>query len=163
MKKVFLLLSVIIIGFFSCKNQGGSDLFLFNNVSFTLQQDEKVSTITNIEKDKFFSYFNEQAPQIPIYKYIKTSTYTIYIALPYNTTIQNFSNSDFLLCNRNTLTQVEDSVSHYNQYDCMGEFVSEYVVSLGGNIIYFLASTPSEAIADSLFSLDAMKNRFILK
>ena len=162
MKKVFFLLFVT-IGFFSCKNQDENSLFLFNNVSFTLLQSEKSLTITKTEKDKFFSYFNEQAPQIPIYKYIKADTYTVYVALPYNTSIQNFSNSDFLLCDRNVSTQVKDSVYHYSRYNCTDEFVSEYVTSVDGNIIYLLASTQSEAVADSLFSLETMKNRFILK
>ena len=162
MKNVFLLL-FLIIGFLSCKNQEENSLFLFNNASFALLQGEKISTITKVEKDKFFSYFNEQAPQIPIYKYIKTNTHTIYIALPYNTSIQNFSNANFLLCNPNTPTQGNNPAYHYSQYDCMGEFVSEYVVSIDGNIIYLLASTPSKAMADSLFSFEAMKNRFVLK
>ena len=161
MKKAFFLLFVI-IGLFSCKNQE-DNLFLFNNVSFTLLQNEKTSTITTIEKDKFFSYFNEQAPGIPMYKCIKTNTHTIYIALPYNTSFQSLSDTNLLLCNQDALNQVKDSAYYYSRYDCSGEFVSEYVVSVDGNIIYLLASASSKAIADSLFSFNAMKNRFVLK
>ena len=162
-KNLFILL--LATGFFcSCGNKDKSSLYLFNNVSFTLLQNEKVSNITSIEKDNFFSYFNEQAPGIPLYRCIKGDSYTAYIALPYNTTIQALHNADVVLCNQDALSQISDYTTHYYRaYKCMGIYIYEYAVLIDNNIVYVLATTSLESTADSLFSFEAMKNRFTLK
>jgi len=162
MKKL-LFISLILLISFSCKNQTGDKVFLFNNVSFQLLQSETSSKITEIEKDRFFSYFDEQAPNIPIYKQIKGDTHTIYIALPYNTSIQELSNAKLISCDKDSLDQESDSSYFYNRYECSGEYVSEYATSLDGNIIYLLAASSSKEVADSLFSSETIRNRFILK
>ena len=163
MKNSFLLL-FIIIGAFSCGSQDDSRLLLFNNTSFTLLQNEKVLNITAIEKDNFFSYFDEQAPRIPLYKCIKNSNiYTIYIALPYNTSIQDLSNTNLISCHQDTLAHVRDVAYNYRKYKCLNEYVSEYTILLDDNMVCLLTSTSSALIADSLFSFEAMKNRLVLK
>ena len=147
----------------SCGSQKKDRLHLFNNTSFTLLQNERVSNITTIEKDKYFSYFSEQAPGIPIFKCIKSNAYTIYIALPYNVSIQDLSDADFILCNQDTSARVRDVAYNYRKYECPNDRVSEYTISLDNNIVYLLASTTSASIADSLFSYEAIKNRLVLK
>ena len=161
MKKTLLLL--LVISFFSCNNQSEKNLLLFNNVSFALLQNEKISNITSIEKDKFFSHFNEQAQQIPMYKCIKGDAYTVYIALPFNTTIQELCAADFIVCDQDVLTPIEASEYYYKKYKCVDRFVSEYAISIDNNIVYVLATTSLESVADSLFSYEAIKNRFVIK
>jgi hypothetical protein len=162
MKKYFFIpLFLLILS--SCKNQTGNNVFLFNNASFQLLQNEASAKITEVEKDHFFSYFDQQAVNIPMYKHIKSHTHTIYIALPYNTSIQELSDTKLISCDIDSLAQKKDPSYFYNRYECSGEFISEYATSLDGNIVYLLAASSSKEVADSLFSLEAIKSRVVLK
>jgi len=162
MKKYFFIPLFLLI-VFSCNNQTGNKIFLFNNASFELLQGEASSTITEVEKDRFFSYFDKQAFNIPIYKHIKSHTHTIYIALPYNTSIQELSETKLISCDIDSSAQKKESSCFYNRYECSGEFITEYVTSLDGNMVYLLAASSSKEVADSLFSFETIKNRFLLK
>ena len=98
-----------------------------------------------------------------MYKCIEGGAYTIYIAIPYNTSVREISDTDILLCSQDTSAQAKDAAYSYRRYECPNEYVSEYAVSLDNNIVYVLASTTSKSIADSLFSHEAMKERLVLE
>ena len=157
---LFFLFIIFVIT--SCKKPN-DEVQLFNGSSFRLSPFEKVVPITPFLKDAFFLHFDEQAPQIPIYRCIEGDSYKIFIAVPYNTSIEELIKMK-LLCEQDSLVQETDFTSYsFRKYECSSKYVSEYTSKVNNNLIYILTETSLESVSDSLFTFDNIKNRFIIK
>lgn len=139
----------------------GEEVFIFNNITFELLDGEYLTPINPEVKDEYLSNFQPSHLQVPLFKSIQNTEYSIYLGLPFNTTIEKLFHYELVAETKATLLAQSDTLSylfkqHYN--DTL--YISEYAKVFDGNLVYLLATTKSEEISDSLFNQTALSNRF---
>ena len=162
--KKFFLFSFIICSIAACSPAKEKEVALFNKIAFSLSEKESVEAINSQTKDIYFSLLKDKEIQPPLFKHILTNDYSIYIGIPYNVQLSQFTASPVAGCDADFFQFNTDSTFYsYNCYKYDSMYISEYVVNLDENLIYVLGTTDSEQIADSLFNKTSVSNRIIKK
>ena len=159
MKKGSLLL--LIVCCVACSSQKEKEeVPLFNNLTFVLAENEKTVTIDKRVEDAYFGLLKEKEIQPPLFRYISSADYSIYIGIPYNIQLSQFANAPIVEGDTATCHSDTDFMTYcYNRFNQDSVYVSEYVVQQKGNLIYVLAATKTSSISDSLFSKKNLSNR----
>ncbi|MBE9466764.1 MAG: hypothetical protein IMY72_00415 [Bacteroidetes bacterium] len=163
MKKILSIL--FIISFLACsKSKEKKEVPIFNNISFKLFESEKIVDIKNQITNNYQSYFTNSNIQIPLFKCVKNKDYTIYLSIPYNTSIEELTKFQIF---GKTLGQKElqtDTLSYFFKKQYIDTaYISEYSKIFDENLIYILAITNSKIISDSLFNNTELSTRLIQK
>ncbi len=159
MKKLFFYLSVNIM-LVCCTSNKDASVLLFNNISFKLNDGEKVVTVDTKKKEVYNAYFDKGNVQIPLFKCIKANNYTIFIGLPLNSSIKELSNDSLALNLNQTYFQSDSTKYFYKTYRSSNEYHAVYAKNFDNNLVYVLATSPSALISDSLFNMQSLSNRF---
>ena len=158
--KKFFLFSFVVYFIAACSPTKEKEIALFNNIVFSLSEGENIEAINSKTKDVYFSYLKDKEIQPPLFKQISTNNYSLYIGIPYNVQLPQFTNSPIVGCDTTFYQFNTDSTFYcYNRYKQDSIYISEYVVNLDENLIYVLGTTVSEQIADSLFNKTRISNR----
>ncbi len=157
-----LLLSFILL---SCNTKDYSKLPLFNNIYFQLEEGDTNLAIDFQIKNDYFSIFstsNNKQNIPPLFRYIDNGNYSIYIGVPFNTSLEDFLSSEFSSNSMILSEQVVTSKnSIYRVYEIENTYYVEYVVELNDSLFYIITTTDSKEILDTKFSLDKIGNRLI--
>jgi hypothetical protein len=154
---LYLIFSLTLV---SCNSKQDKSVLLFNEISFKLNDNEEAVKIDSKKKEIFNSYFDENSVQIPLFRCIKSDSYLIYVGIPFNTSIKELT--------KNSLTQTlnqkffeGDSVNYfYKVYSNEKEQITSYTRNFNNNLVYVLTITNSTVLADSLFDIKKLSNRF---
>ena len=125
-----------------------------------LTENEKTVTIDKQVENAYFGLLKEKEIQPPLFRYISSADYSIYIGIPYNIQLSQFANTS--IAEGDTITPHSDTdfmTYCYNRFNQDSVYISEYVVQQKGNLIYILAATKTPSISDSLFSMENLSNR----
>jgi hypothetical protein len=159
MKKLALYI-IIGITLVSCTSKQDQSILLFNKILFKLTKGEEVVKIDLNKKQIFNSYFDKNAIQIPLFRCVKSDNYLIFIGIPFNTSVKELTGYNL----KQTLNQTffeGDSTSYiYKTYSNEKEHITAYTRNFSDNLVYVLTVTNSAALADSLFNIKALSNRF---
>jgi hypothetical protein len=159
MKKISSFFILVLLGCSSVINN--NELFLFNNISFKINHDEKIVDVTPNLTVKYFNYVKNSHLQIPLLKVINGRDYTIFLGIPYNTSLKKLTQIQLLQNSTDSILFQSDSSSYYfKKQNNDSIFIAEYSRIFDKNIIYILAETRSKLIADSLFNQTQFSNRF---
>ena len=163
MKKLFSILFVISL--LSCTtNKEKKEVSIFNNISLKLIENENIVDLKHQIIENYQSYFTKNNIQIPLFKCIINKNYTIYLGIPYNTSIKKLMKFQIL---DQTVGQVEletDTLTYFfKKQNNSTIYISEYSKVFDKNLIYILAITKSKMISDSLFKQTELSNRLIQK
>lgn len=161
MKKLLPLLLFLFI--LSCKNDTSKRTIpIFNAISFQTNKGEKLSLKNQIVTETYKSYFSNEDIQIPLFKYIKGKNYSIYISIPYNTTLKNLEKQQFINPKFNQKNFQTDSTSYFfRKFADKSTYISIYSKEFDKNLIFVLTETNSKKISDSLFNKTKLSKRFI--
>jgi hypothetical protein len=160
MKKLITVL--FITSFLACTTvKEKSELPIFNNISFKLMEGESLMDLTPEIKDNYLSYFKNTNLQIPLFKSFKAEDYTIYIGIPYNTSIEKLIELQIVDQTANPIILESDNSSYFfKKQNTDTTYISEYSMLFDKNLIYILAITDSKTISDSLLNQIELSNRF---
>jgi len=161
MKDVILYLSIsLILVCCSSKQDQDQNLFLFNDISFKLIDGEKVVNTDSKHKEIFHSYHDAKSTQIPLFKCLESDNYSIFIGVPFNTSLIELSNISMPPHLKLTLFE-GDSINYvYKAYNSEKELVTIYAKNFMDNLVYVLTVSNSAELSDSLFNAKALSNRF---
>ena len=143
-----------------CRPAESDLILLFNDVYFRLRNNERVEVINREEQQFFQSHFDSTKIQAPLFKLIKSNTYTIFLAIPFNTSlselrdVQEFPNDSLIL-------EKQENSSFYEHYQLNADHAVIYARNFDGNLIYMLSVASNIGEVDSLFSLNKVSNRFV--
>jgi hypothetical protein len=162
MKNRLIILLLLFI-FISCNQKKDNRyLSLFNNISFITETNERpAKVITPSIKDTYQSLYNQSSIQIPLFKCIQANEYTLYIGLPYNTSISKLIESQSAHQAHFSDFRSDSLTYYYLSQKTNDVYLAEYTVNCNGNLIYVLAETKNSAVCDSLFNFDKLSNRFV--
>ncbi len=162
MKILFVLL---LLSFFSCTSSlNDKQFFIFNNVSFKLIEGESLIDVTSDINEHYISYFKNTNIRLPLFKNIISNSYTIYLGIPYNSSIKKIMKFQNLDDKFNLVASSSDSSFYtFKNYNNDSTYISEYSRLFDNNLIFILAISNSKTVSDSLFNLRELSNRFILK
>jgi hypothetical protein len=135
-------------------------VLLFNNISFKLNNNEKVVDIDKEKKDIFNSYFNEESIQIPLYRCIKSDNYLIFLAIPFNTSVKELADYGLTQTLNQTFYDSDSTTYFYKKCSNEKEQITIYTKNFSNNLVYVLAVSDLAELSDSLFSIEAISNRF---
>lgn len=163
MKNLFFLF--ILFSALACSTDAeektGKEVFIFNNISFKLLDGEYLTPLNPGVKEAYLSNFQPSHLQVPLFKSIENTTYSIYLGLPFNTTIEKLVHYELVADSVAPLLTKSDTLTYFfKQHFNDTLYISEYAQVFDGNLIYLLATTKSEAISDSLFNQTALSDRF---
>lgn len=156
-----IVLPLFALCIISCKNTETS-IPLFNGAEFNLEQGEESQEIDINAKNNFQNYFLEgQNFQIPLYRYITSKDYKIYIGIPYGMTIADIGNNKLANQDSSTVKIFTDSISYcFKSHELPKAFLSEYALRCtNDNIVYILGMTHSKDIASSKFNKEELNKR----
>ena len=159
MRNLLLILSFIFL--ISChqKSPAGEEIEIFNNFTFTLKDSETSKPLSDqIHKD-YDSLTARKELQIPLFKYIESSDYKIYLGIPYKTSLKTISKQALFPGTLRTANKEKGGKYTYKTYTAYGAFLAEYSENLDGNLVYILGVSQSKPLADSVFSLESISNR----
>lgn len=159
-----LLLIVLPLLLLSCKGNSNNDLHLFNNIMFSLNEDESRTQITEELQEAYFKYINEKPFQVPIFMIIENHNYQIYIGIPVGTNLEELAGAD-IKEGAQIITDPESDLSTYayRQYSYDAEFISEYAVKVNENLLFLFAITDSYEVSESMFNLNELAGRIFAR
>lgn len=156
---------LLAISLFACtSNKEKGEVFVFNNISFKLIEGERVVNTDYLIAENYQSYFKSSNIQNPLFRCIKNQDYTIYLSIPYNTSIDTLMKFQ-ILGQTAGLTELQtDTITYFfKRQNNDTTYISEYSTVIDKNIIYLLTTTNSKKVSDSLFNQTDLSNRFIQK
>ncbi|MEL6194315.1 MAG: hypothetical protein AAFR66_19800 [Bacteroidota bacterium] len=157
--RVFLL-AIFLLGLISCEPEVNNGVYLYNDISFKLQENESVEDsgreiIAEYEKYRFPSDL-----QIPLFKCIKGDQYTIFLGIPYETSVEEIADAQRLVQDPLLFEFGSNSPllirNHVN-----GTYSTEFLVPLEENLFYVLATSTSQPLLDSILTQEILTNRFV--
>ncbi|WP_154859426.1 hypothetical protein [Cyclobacterium xiamenense] len=159
MKNLILYVSISMILLF-CTSKPTQHIFLFNDVSFKLNEDEEVADIDPKNKEIFNLFYDKKPVQIPLFRCIQSDDYLIFIGIPFNTSIKELANHGFTSTFNQTVSKSDSTSYIYKKYSIEQEQITSYTKSFDTNLVYILTVSNSADLSDSLFSINALSNRF---
>lgn len=159
MKNIFLYVSISLT-LVCCTSKQNQSVFLFNDISFKLNEGEEVVDIDSKKKEIFNSYFDKKSVQIPLFRCIESDDYLIFVGIPLNTSIKDlayYSLSDTL---NQTFYESDSTTYFYKAYSAKKEIIKIYTRSFSNNLVYVFSVSDSATLSDSLFNMKALSNRF---
>lgn len=150
---------IIVVFLISCQSDYNKEIALYDDVKFELKNKEQKKEITKKIKDDYFLFVEKRQMQIPLYRYIKGSNYAIYIGLPFNAEISDFSNTKLFEDKSCLATKSKADLFEYTNYKLDTLFVTEYVYKKRKNLVYILTATDDKSIQKSLFQYEDLSNR----
>ena len=146
--------------FLGCNSNEGDEIYLFNGISFELIEGEKVIKLDKDRKEIFHSYINNKSVQIPLFRFIESKDYSIFVGLPFNTSIKELSNLSIAPTFNQTFFEGDSTSYFFKKYINDKEHVSIYTRNFSNNLVYVLTVTNSAIKSDSLLHKNALSNRF---
>ncbi len=139
------------------KNEG---LALFNEYSFHLTGNEEVVEPDSVLRSAYLTHMNAFKLQIPLFKTIKDSNYTLFIGIPYNSSMARIKESlkDFTWADSLEL-KTDSSAFLYANYKQDSTYLLEYIKSIDKNMVYVFAMSKSKQVKDSVFNMKEISNR----
>ena len=158
MRNKFLLL-IILPFLLCCSSKEKSNLILFNDILFELKEHESIANIDTELKEEFHSYFTETPLQIPLYRCVKGKDYSVYIGIPFNTTLKRIGDAKTSQI-KDPIQMTKDSNFFYAAYSKESKYVTEYIQEFDENLIYLLTISNSPEKSNSIFNKEALSARF---
>jgi len=143
-----------------CASKQDQSVFLFNDISFKLNEGEEVVDIDSKKKEIFNSYFDEKFVQIPLFRCIKSDGYLIFVGIPFNTSIKELADYSFTHTSNQTFFKGDSTNYFYKTYSGEKKQITIYSRNFSNNLVYVLTVSDSATLSDSLFSMKALSNRF---
>lgn len=156
-----LLLIVSFAFLISCHQKDHSDeaIEIFNNHTFKLDKAESSIPLTDEIHQRYDSLIAGKELQIPLFKYVKSSNYNLYIGVPYKTSLKKIKDQEIFPGTLRTSQKGKSGKFMHKTYTAYGSFLAEYAENLEGNLVYVLGISSSKPTADSVFSLKSFSNR----
>ena len=154
------LLAIFLLGLISCEPEVDNGVYLYNDISFKVQENESIEDsdreiIADYEKYLFSSDF-----QIPLFKCIKGDQYTIFLGIPYETSVEEIAEAQRFIEDP-LLFEVGSTSPLLIRNHPNGTYSTEFLVPLEENLFYVLATSASQPLLDSILTQEALTSRFI--
>ena len=143
-----------------CTSKQDSSVLLFNKISFKLNDGEEVAKIDSKKKEIFNSFFDKESIQIPLFRCIKSDSYLIFIAIPFNTSLKELADYSLTHTLNQTYFEGDSTNFFYKNYSNEKEQVTIYTRNFSNNLVFVLTVSDSAELSDSLFNIKAISNRF---
>ncbi|MEL0651388.1 hypothetical protein V6246_08135 [Algibacter sp. TI.3.09] len=148
----------------SCSNNNKNEIPLFNNIVIKKATGESEKPLNQLISNSHKENLNYKSIQIPLYRYLNSKNYKIFIGLPYNTTIEKMIATELKNKTDNTIYFEQDSISFIKQIKKDDNYATTYVTKIEDNsIIYFCGVSKSKKTSDSLFNKVEFSKRIINK
>lgn len=156
-KYTYIILMAMLFCSCQSKNQG---LALFNEYYFHLSGNEEVVEPDSVLRSAYLTHVNSFQLQIPLFKTIKDSNYTLFVGIPYNSNMARIKESlkDFNWAD-SLAFKTDSSAYLYANYKQDSTYILEYVKSIDKNMVYVYAMSKSKQVKDSIFNLKEISNR----
>lgn len=154
---LYLLISLTLV---CCTSKQDESVFLFNKISFKLNNAEEVVKINIKKKGIFNSYFDKNDVQIPLFRCIKSDRYLIFIGIPFNTSVKELTDYSLTQSLNQTFFEGDSTSYFYKTYSNEKEQITTYARNFSNNLVYVLTVTNSIELSDSLFNTKELSNRF---
>lgn len=161
--RIFL---TFLLGFtlLQCSNQRENEISVFNNINFHFKHNESVENITQSTITLYDSLFNGQYSEIPLYKKIRHQQYSLFLGLPFNTSLKKLKTQKYAIPDSLIISKESNDSCFIINYKIDKTFATEYAIQINKKSLIFLSGlTTKQAIADSLFTLENLSKRFIIK
>ena len=134
-----------------------------NGLKFKLQEAEVQENINDVTKKNYFSFFGKNKNQLPLFKFIKSKNYEIYIGLPFKTSIPKLLSNSISVNDSSVIILNSDSVSFmFRKSKLNNNYITEFAKQYDANIIYLLCVSNSKSVSDSVFSFEKLSKRIAL-
>lgn len=153
-----ILISISSFILFCCNTQQEENsITIFNNISFLVLKNEKILGTDHLLASEYFNLIENQDIQIPLYKSLNTDKYTIHIGIPYQAKLSNLNKIRL----DNNLTEIisDSSTFTYKKYTIKQKNIIEYAYKKNTNLLYLLAITHSDSIANSVLLPESLSHR----
>ncbi|MFK7899837.1 MAG: hypothetical protein AB8B61_03665 [Cyclobacteriaceae bacterium] len=165
MLKPYYLFTFLSLILFSCSNHSRKNINLPNRIEFEVKDNETVhQTLSKETTNAYFSFFNSKSRRIPLFKTIETEKHTLYLGMPYNTSLKGLFKHDLL---KNTskliLSKTDSSTYFYKKYHLGDTTIINYVNQTNQNLISVLLVSTNLSNTDSISSLENLSKRIIKK
>jgi hypothetical protein len=157
---LYISLSLII---FSCSSKRDSQISLFNDVSFQLNQGEKAEKIDAQKKEIFNAYIDPKSIQIPLFRSVVADSFKLFIGIPYNTTLKNLTECKLVSPFEQTNFEGDSTQQFYKSYKNDRQHVVMYARNFENNLVFILVTSKSKRVIDSLFNHRTISSRFKIK
>ncbi len=130
---------------FSCTSEKEEYMHLFDGVNFRLKDGETVGKTDAKVLQKYNTYFNNlDSAQIPLFKYIRGTTYEIFIGLPLDFDINEILHHKILniySLNKKLDPKSDTSIYFLNYYDKQNNnYFEEYLIKPTETSLIYLAA-----------------------
>ncbi len=141
---------------------------VFNNIVFSLTPHDTIGSITPEIQAGYALLLNSNRIQVPLFRYIKSSDYELFLGIPVNTSVKEFY---ALKATDSTARIQSDSLTYlFVTHADKEKMYCEYIADFDGNLVYLLGVRKSDTtmgipgtMVDTLLNYQALSKRFTLK
>ncbi|MBI1221099.1 MAG: hypothetical protein GC180_00720 [Bacteroidetes bacterium] len=158
MRVKLIVLTLLFIS--ACGRNKKEGLEIFNGLKFKLYENENTGPRLSGDIELYESILKEDPLHIPLYKYVKSKDYILYLGIPFNASIRELIDSNEMRKPHDALTS-DSSTYFFNSYHKEKNQVVEYCRVFDKNMVYVLAVSNAEMTSDSTFTEERLSRRFI--
>ncbi|MGB0985081.1 MAG: hypothetical protein ACPG19_13610 [Saprospiraceae bacterium] len=159
---VVFCLSLLFITSCNSEKKEIKKISLFNGIKVQLLDGENSqAAITDTIQSTFKKYTsNNTRISIPLFKYIEHTDYSLFIGIPVDARIKDFSDSLYHHSNEILIEEKKESKTEYfRQYQLDNTFISEMIIKEVGSTLLFLAVTKNKDISNRIFNHKSFSSR----
>lgn len=158
-RSAILLLFTLVLVFACGSVTKEHQVDLFNGITISLKEDEKIEEVTEADTDAYFEILGERPYQAPIYRKIKSGSAYLYVGIPVG------SSTEKIMGYKADAKRGESENWHYSYTAYMKDSLSvtECAAHRDGNTVLLVAAGPDTEHFDLRFSADSLLSRLQTK
>lgn len=144
-----LVVGVLFLGVFSsCTSSSADEVYLFNDLYFSLQAGEEEAPINDTVRRIYEAHFAYPNTQVPLFKYVKHRDYAIFLGLPVRASVNRMLDE---LVQRPDLPAADYTLEngkdfYYATYRKDSVYVAEYLKQTTDQSLVFLGLLSSDQV-----------------
>ncbi len=158
-KKSLLFLFFLLI--VSCNSVNDNRILLFNDVYFELFVGDKQRVLEERVKNNYLDLISNKEVQIPLFKHIKNKNYSLFIGLPYNTTLSKINQQNLFEESIILFSKKDERFFSFKSYKNKSDYVVEYVQKVDENLLYILLVSDYSESINHLSYFEELSKRII--
>ena len=166
MNRTLVPLSLLFFLLFSCSpNDDSRNILFYDGYSFPLNDSEVLTELDSQTVAEYGELLKFENDQVPLYRCIQGTDYKIFIGIPMESSVKRLANGQ-LKTHSDSLLHSKEEEAYYSRRYLTKKSVHAFemaTITNKENLFFFLMSTNSSQLADSLHNYDYFAGRIVKK
>lgn len=149
----------ILVVLFSCNTYDENEIRFSSDAKFELKENEKIIHLDQEIVDTYFSYFDSDNIQIPLFRHIQGEDYNIYIGIPFEIKFEKILEFYKNRINEDYKFSTDNRSFIFSEQKKQEEYVTHYIYNKNELLLFFVYTSKDELVVKEHFRQDQIEAR----